>query len=357
MVERGAKLVARVVAVLAMVGLLTAGLLAADAAARAFLESPAVLTRFPSSSNAWRSAWLLRHRGKGNAIGAVHDAPDAECGWTLAAGLRNERLPHGGIVNSNQRGMRGEREYALARTPGVARIVTVGDSFTFGDDVDDDQTFSAQLERALSATEVLNLGVHGYGHDQMLIRLERDGLPYAPDIVVLGVVDADQERSIMTFRDYAKPRFELHDGRLARTNVPVPPPAAYLRAHGWEPPLLLLARVAGDQLDPRQQHDRIGPMVTALLTEIVRVTRAAHAVPLFVYLPEPELHHVDPRPLRAFCSAQAIDCVFPETDLQAARDGGTPLVQGTHYSPPAHGVVANAIARHIREHRLLASAP
>ncbi len=354
--ERGVKLAARVMGVLAILGLLTVGLLAADAAARAFLGSPSLLARFPTD-NAWRAAWLLRDRKAGNATDSPHDAFDPECGWTLPAGLRNERLPHGGIVNSNQRGVRGVREYALARTPGVARIVTIGDSFTFGDDVDDEETFSAQLERDLSSTEVLNLGVHGYGHDQMLIRLKRDGLPYAPDVVILGVVDADGGRNVMTFRDYLKPRFELRDGRLELTNVPVVPPGEYLRAHGWEPALLLLLRLAGDQFDPRQHPDRIEPTTTALLTEIVRVARAARAIPLFVSLPDPQLEHADPSRMQAFCGEQAIDCVFPEADLFAARAAGTSLAQGTHYSPEAHGVVAIAIRRHISERRLLATPP
>jgi hypothetical protein len=353
--DRGRQSVLRFVGALGSLGLLTIGLLVANGAARSFLESPSTLARF-RTENAWRAVWLLRHSGPDDAIGSVHDAFDPECGWTLPAGLRNQRLPHGGIVNSNQRGVRGVREYALARTPGTGRIVTIGDSFTFGDDVDDADTFSAQLERDLSSTEVLNLGIHGYGHDQMLIRLQRDGLPYAPDIVVLGVVDADGERNVMAFRDYLKPRFELRDGRLERTNVPVVPPAEYLRAHGWEPSLLLLLRVAGDRFAARHAPDRIDAMVTALLTEIVRVTRGAGAIPLFVYLPEPELRHDAAHRLRAFCREQAIDCVFPETDLHAARTRGMSLVRGTHYSPEAHGVIASAIARYIRERGLLASA-
>ena len=52
----------------------------------------------------------------------------------------------------------------------------LGDSFTFGEDVGDDETYSHHLEQLLPGTEVINLGVHGYGHDQMLIYLREEGI-------------------------------------------------------------------------------------------------------------------------------------------------------------------------------------
>src|SRR3979411_433104 len=48
-------------------------------------------------------------------------------------------------------------------------ILAVGDSFTFGDEVNDGQTWPAQLQ-LLTGRRVLNGGVSGYGFDQNLIR-------------------------------------------------------------------------------------------------------------------------------------------------------------------------------------------
>ncbi len=90
----------------------------------------------------------------------------------------------------NQQGMRAEREYPLAKPAGVTRIVSFGDSYTVGLEVDAEQTFSAVLERELNAaghpTEVLNAGVSGYSNAEACIRLEREFLAYHPDVVVLS---------------------------------------------------------------------------------------------------------------------------------------------------------------------------
>ncbi len=54
--------------------------------------------------------------------------------------------------------------------------MVLADSFTFGDEVSDDETYSSYLQQALPGAENINLGVHGYGHDQMLILLMEDGI-------------------------------------------------------------------------------------------------------------------------------------------------------------------------------------
>ena len=109
----------------------------------------------------------------------------------------------------------------------------LGDSFTFGEDVGDDETYSHHLEQLLPGTEVINLGVHGYGHDQMLIYLREEGVRYRPDVVILGFLTGDMERNVLSFRDYAKPRFVLDGGKLALRNSPVPPPAEMAAAEKW----------------------------------------------------------------------------------------------------------------------------
>jgi hypothetical protein len=107
--------------------------------------------------------------------------------------------------------------------------VVIGDSYTFGEGVNDDRTFAAGLERMVEHCEVLNLGVHGYGTDQQLLRLELDGLKYRPDIVLLGYYEDDVPRNRLSFRDYQKPHFSLVGGRLVLDNVPISSPEAFRR--------------------------------------------------------------------------------------------------------------------------------
>ncbi|TKB76745.1 MAG: hypothetical protein E8D45_05820, partial [Nitrospira sp.] len=103
--------------------------------------------------------------------------------------------------STNSQGFRGTREYAVVKPPGVFRIVALGDSTTLGHGVEDDETFSAVLERQLSAsrpTEVLNMGVSGFGTAEELIQLREVGLRYQPDLVVLGYWPNDPYNNVVS---------------------------------------------------------------------------------------------------------------------------------------------------------------
>ena len=82
----------------------------------------------------------------------------------------------------NGRGLRGA-EHPLARSGRRTRVMLLGDSVAFGYGVADEQTFAALLEAR--GYEVVNLAVPGYGTDQELLRLERVGIAFAPDVLLL----------------------------------------------------------------------------------------------------------------------------------------------------------------------------
>ncbi|MEM7308676.1 MAG: hypothetical protein AAF682_18480 [Planctomycetota bacterium] len=77
-----------------------------------------------------------------------------------------------------------------AKRPGVLRIAALGDSFSFGHNVADDDAYPTLLEGLLSTpereVEVLNLGVPGYSTLQHLAQLELLGPELAPDLVLCG---------------------------------------------------------------------------------------------------------------------------------------------------------------------------
>jgi lysophospholipase L1-like esterase len=77
------------------------------------------------------------------------------------------------------------------------RILTLGDSCTFGLGVDDAQTWPAQLQQLLNAdgdrVEVINAGVPGYSAFQGRRFLEKEGLHLAPDLVIAGFGFNDRE--------------------------------------------------------------------------------------------------------------------------------------------------------------------
>jgi hypothetical protein len=91
---------------------------------------------------------------------------------------------------TNSRGFRNTRDYPYEKPAGTVRVLSLGDSHTQGNEVQQEETFSAVLERALAArgqpAEVLNAGVSGFGTAEQLVLLENEGVKYRPDVVVLA---------------------------------------------------------------------------------------------------------------------------------------------------------------------------
>ncbi len=121
---------------------------------------------------------------------------DAELGWDLERGAKN-RLG----------GRRGARDPDLGRYQAKA----FGDSFTFGSDVDSDETWPAFVERQ-TGWHCLNYGVPGYGTDQALLKYRRTPVP--TDFTILGIQQENIGRLVSVYRAFymedwgpTKPRF------------------------------------------------------------------------------------------------------------------------------------------------------
>jgi hypothetical protein len=111
--------------------------------------------------------------------------------------------------------------------PGL-RAVALGDSFVWGNEVTEEENFSALLDQADNGLQVLNMGVPGYGIDQAILKYERHGAAYEPDVVILGIYVSDYERSTVAFTAAPKPLFMMAGDQLRLTNAPVPaPPVAF----------------------------------------------------------------------------------------------------------------------------------
>jgi hypothetical protein len=101
-------------------------------------------------------------------------------------------------------------------------ILAVGDSYTFGDQVADTQTWPAQLEK-LSGRRVINAGVDGYGVDQAFLRARRLLSRYRFSTVIFSFIPDDIRRSEMSVMFATpKPYFDFKNGQLTLENVPVP---------------------------------------------------------------------------------------------------------------------------------------
>lgn len=95
-------------------------------------------------------------------------------------------------ISTNPQGLRGQKPTG-PKAPGVLRIICLGDSITFGQDVSDHYTYPYQLEKILANSaageerfEVINAGVPAYTSRQGLACLDQRLLKYKPDLVILG---------------------------------------------------------------------------------------------------------------------------------------------------------------------------
>jgi hypothetical protein len=98
-------------------------------------------------------------------------------------------------VRLNSKGLRGP-EIPYAKPAGTYPALVIGDSFTFGAQVEEEETFVARLPEHLRAgaahdgiavpeIETINGGVDGWNTYNELAWLQAEGIRYQPDLVIL----------------------------------------------------------------------------------------------------------------------------------------------------------------------------
>lgn len=100
-------------------------------------------------------------------------------------------------------------------------VLAVGDSYTEGFGVGNDDAWPAALERKLRR-RVLNGGVRGYGLDQIVLRAEELIPKVQPGTVVLAFIADDIRRATLSvYESRPKPFFTIAGRSLELHNVPV----------------------------------------------------------------------------------------------------------------------------------------
>ncbi len=154
------------------------------------------------------------------------DAPvymryDELVGWRPIPGARV------GEIIIDERGGRVGDDVEVNRPLREKRIAAFGDSFTFGDEVRGEEAWPALLDERLAERgySVINLGVCGYGVDQMYLLYRKLEEELQPEIILAGIISWDIQRVPKTRRKAEareKPMFVYEKGELQLTNVPVP---------------------------------------------------------------------------------------------------------------------------------------
>lgn len=249
-------------------------------------------------------------------------------------------------------------------------ILALGDSYTYGAEVADRQTWPAHLQR-LTGRPVLNAGVAGYGFDQIVLRTGMLAPTVHPSAIVVDFI-ADDLRRMEARRLWSadKPYFEIDQGVAVLRNVPVPPPTDPRRT------LTLTQKIFGysflvdfviRRLDLLEDwfgdHIRVHPpgtgeKIACLLTERLADIQQASGVPLLVvaqYDPyvwkTTDFADEQRRATRALldCARQRGLAVLDTFDALAARagkSGGAPpgLYGQWHMNDAGNAFIAGLIA-------------
>jgi lysophospholipase L1-like esterase len=152
--------------------------------------------------------------------------------YNPARGRKNEvrriqRAEFAVQVRLNALGFR-ERRLPSPKPAGVQRVIALGDSFTQGYGVEEDESWPRRLETVLDARhpgryQVVNLGVPGTNPRDHLSHLRNPGLAYEPDVVLVMVMGNDvQERWVQRELGVQFASSALVDVRRAMLD---PPPA------------------------------------------------------------------------------------------------------------------------------------
>jgi len=105
------------------------------------------------------------------------------------------------------------------------RVALLGDSFTQGAGIREEERFGEVVAAMVPGVEVLNFGIPAYGDDQSLLVWETVARRYRPDVVVLTLYTNDYEENMSSVvYGRRKPYFELGaEGGLQLRGTPVDP--------------------------------------------------------------------------------------------------------------------------------------
>lgn len=140
----------------------------------------------------------------------------------------------GHLIETNSAGMR-DHEHDLQKPPGVYRILVLGDSFMEANQVEFEDAFVSVLEQRLNDAavrpiEVVNASVSGWGTDDELTYLIREGIKYRPDLVLIAMT-LHNDVSDNLLEEY----HEFRNGKIEQRPVTLVPWPSYLilKAKEW----------------------------------------------------------------------------------------------------------------------------
>lgn len=292
---------------------------------------------------------------------------DADLGWIAK---RSVTIPDfwkkGAGIQTNSQRFRSTHEIASAVPPGKTRVICSGDSFTFGDGVNNAETWCDQLAKRDGRIESVNLGQGGYGTDQAYLRFLRDTKTIAHQVHLFAFIDDDFKRmQSTTFLGIDKPVLVLDDGVLKAGNVPVPRrftshmslnsiPRALMETRSGVFAQRVLKKFGPEKPATADRDEETRAVLRAMFAELKRVNEQRGSRLYLVHLPTlSELGGIDPwNPfLEETAKAEGIPLIDVLASFRSRTDATSLFLfettASTHYNAAGHAFVAEEIGRRI----------
>ena len=316
---------------------------------------------------------------------------DPHTGWAIGP----NRESADGRYRSGPEGVRtSEVGTSFAELPRKPVIAVMGDSFAFGEQVDNRDTFASRMQENLgSEYRVLNFGVPGFGVDQSYLRYVHHAMPWQPDVAVLTFIWHDLFRTLSVYTaiafphwdlPFSKPRFVLTDVGLEELNTPTAKPDEIFATpriqdlplvdqalgyeevewrEGWRR-YPFIARFALTQLarlpnqrshrlhripspEPSERDEPVFALNRAILAAFVARARAAGTRPLIVYLPSRNEYRLARSVGQEFVASAGLE-IFDATPCLADLRERAFVEDDPHYGPDGNAAIAKCIVQRIR---------
>ncbi len=340
---------------------------------------PAAVTNQPQQDSAWKFFQYDSTLGWRNR-------PDAEGTFKIPDSVTSVKI--------NSQGVR-DREHRFEK-PGRFRILALGDSFTWGFGVEQNERFTDKLQSLVGEPiEVINAGVTGWGTDQELLYWTQEGYRYHPDLVLVAFGTEDIINNAHSVQHgYPKPYFLLRENHLVLRNSPVPKKTGDWAKHLGLPEELRVKPVEADEsrgeinaflqthvlshswlwargrdfLHDREMANKGVDRLTEALLLALQQRVQSHEAKLVVVM-VPYKNHIRPgasaNDLRQwdaivkFFRSHGFDCVDLRPAFVKESTAGKQLhfAIDDHWNPTGHELAAKVIYEHLTEKHILPSTP
>jgi lysophospholipase L1-like esterase len=287
------------------------------------------------------------------------------------AGKRTPYFVHPEI-RTNSLGLR-DREFDLPKRAGRFRILSLGDSGSFGWGVREEECYAKRLEGLLNGTpsrdryEVVNAGVPSYESWRELIMLERLQPSLEPDLVICQVSDNDLGSDAARWKHAGLrlPSWFVHIARMSRLITL----SGALSTDGIEGVRELRARGTGADTVARSQAELEHYMrqvatdndsafachaewIDAIVENYARMDRAARGS--FVCLLLPNRYQISEEPYRDVAFARLEEMlrgrglhVVNLVEYLRACNGDSICLADSHPNARGHGLIADTLAAYL----------